>query len=589
MASIRLKVQVGDSKSNNNSYRQSVPPPPPLKFVFHFVISPSNTIADLIYLLERHITEKYSYKNVKIIQLMTDDGYLLSNDDSCLGLLKDNDRLICYDMNKFIEDNYLTLDLENLWLEIKQHDASDNFEKSIQVGLNNLGKLFIRIYGTSTIRGLYMFSIYELIKIANRKEQNNSIARLNDKNWFIEAKWEYDSISEASLFLLCNFKIGSNEHIWSNKLHLLLDEPRMCIERGEIICLSDQKTQDDNLSDQQLEHLKELTSKIQLTKRIGPEIDIDRDRNKTITKHDCEGDSLVRMAYGSTNTVTSYQDLRVSDDGTFLQHFVITHINFSKKLTDASDVLLQEHLASTDKPISVVKLTVFYHADNGSWYECEDIDIAPITLRNQEPMWLADSLINIEPDKLVSFVIKGYLRVKGKPGRDNATRKRIHKNLSQPFQLKIVITDNFHKQCSLIVEQLNKPLEYDTSESFVKYNQSSINNLLAFVYADDCNDDERVFMAIYIDKEHQLVIKSGHSYSITLGRKNIRTMEFEAKQNQTTEVSFDSIYYQYDKQEKKATALFDSEYFIFYAIRLEISTSTSTTEETVLLPLETIK
>ncbi|CAF4368446.1 unnamed protein product [Rotaria magnacalcarata] len=96
-------------------------------------------------------------------------------------------------------------------------------------------------------------------------------------------------------------------------------------------------------------------------------------------------------------------------------------------------------------------------------------------------------------------------------------------------------------------------------------------------------------MAIYIDKEHQLVIKSGHSYSITLGRKNIRTMEFEAKQNQTTEVLFDSIYYQYDKQEKKATALFDSEYFIFYAIRLEISTSTSKTEETVLLPLETIK
>ncbi|CAF5229612.1 unnamed protein product, partial [Rotaria magnacalcarata] len=135
----------------------------------------------------------------------------------------------------------------------------------------------------------------------------------------IEAKWEYDSISEASLFLLCNFKIGSNEHIRSNKLHLLLDESRMCIEKGEIICLSDEKTQDDNLSDQQLERLKELCSKIQLTKRIGPEIDIDRDRIKTITKHDCEGDSLVRMAYGSTNTVTSYQDLRVSDDGTFLQ------------------------------------------------------------------------------------------------------------------------------------------------------------------------------------------------------------------------------------------------------------------------------
>ncbi|CAF4614220.1 unnamed protein product, partial [Rotaria sp. Silwood2] len=152
-----------------------------------------------------------------------------------------------------------------------------------------------------------------------------------------------------------------------------------------------------------------------------------------------------------------------------------------------------------------------------------------------------------------------------------------------------VMTDNFNKQCPLIVEQLNKILEFDTSESFVKYNQSSINDLLAFVYADDCEYDERIFMAIYLNTENQLVIKSGHMYSIILERKNIRTMEFNAKQNQTTEVLLDSIYYQSDKQEKKAIALFDSQTNMFYAIRLEISTNTSKTEETILLPLEKIK
>ncbi|CAF1532897.1 unnamed protein product, partial [Rotaria sordida] len=177
----------------------------------------------------------------------------------------------------------------------------------------------------------------------------------------------------------------------------------------------------------------------------------------------------------------------------------------------------------------------------------------------------------------------------GEPGKDNATRKRIHKNLPQPFQLKIVITDNFNKQSSLIVEQLNKLLEFDTYESFLKYNQLSINDLLGFIYADDCEYDERMFMAIYLNTENQLVIKSGHMYSIILERKNIRTMEFNAKQDQTTEVSFDSIYYQSGKQEKKAIALFDSQTYMFYAIRLEISTNTSKTEETVLLPLEKIK
>jgi hypothetical protein len=116
-----------------------------------------------------------------------------------------------------------------------------------------------------------------------------------------------------------------------------------------------------------------------------------------------------------------------------------------------------------------------------------------------------------------------------------------------------------------------------------------MNDFLAFVYADDCDYDERIFMAIYLNKDDQLVINSNQSYSIILERRNIRTMEFNAKQNNTTEVSFDSIYYQSGTQEKKAIGLFDSETFLFYAIRLEISTKTSRTEETVLLPLEKIK
>ncbi|CAF1233435.1 unnamed protein product [Rotaria sordida] len=588
MSLIRIKVQLGDNKSNNKSYRKTLPSL--IKFIYVLNSSSTKTINQLKHLLENYIIREFSYNNVQIVQLMTDDGYFLSNNDICSDVLEDNDRIICVDMEKFIEENYMTLDLENLWCEIKQHDASDNLEKYIKVGLNNCGKLFIRIYGTSTMYGLYMFNIFELIQIANEKKQQNSIiARLGNTNWFIEAKWEYDSISNTCLFLICNLKVGSNEQIWSNKLHILLDESHMCIEKGEIINLSGEITNDDILTDQQRERLKELALTIPSPKRIGPEIDIYRDKDKKITKYECEGESLVRMTYGSTNTVTVYQDFRSSDDGTFRQHFIITHITFSKKLNNLSDVVIQEHSTSTDKPISVVNVTVFYRTDDGSWHECEDVAIGPIALRNEEPRWLADSVINIESDKLLSFAIKGCLHVKGEPGKDNATRKRIHKYLPQPFQLKIVITDNFNKQSSLIVEQLNKLLEFDTYESFLKYNQSSINDLLVFIYADDCEYDERMFMAIYLNTENQLVIKSGHMYSIILERKNIRTMEFNAKQDQTTEVSFDSIYYQSGKQEKKAIALFDSQTYMFYAIRLEISTNTSKTEETVLLPLEKIK
>jgi hypothetical protein len=417
---------------------------------------------------------------------------------------------------------------------------------------------------------------------------DNTIARLSNKNWFIEAKWEYDSDLNTVLFLICSLKVDSSEQIWSTKLQLLLNESSMCIEIGKIIALSCIAVNDDILTDQRRKRLKELASLIPPPKRTGPEIDVNTDVKKKITKYECEGESLVRMAYGSTNTVTAHQD-SYSSDGTFRQHFVITHINFLKKTSDVSHVLDQNNPATADQPISVAQLAVFYQTDDGSWCACEDIAIASIALRDEEPRWLADSIINIEPNKLISFVIKGWIRVKGEPGSDNAARKRIHKNLPQPLKLKIFITDNFFKECSLIVEQLNKPLEYDTSESFFKYYQSSINDLLAFVYADDCEYDKRSFMAIFINKENQLVIKSEHSYSITIERNNIRTMEFNAKQNNTTEVSFDAIYYQSGSHEKKATALFDSETFMLYAIRLEISTSTSKTEQTILLPLEKIK
>ena len=399
----------------------------------------------------------------------------------------------------------------------------------------------------------------------------------------MEAKWDYSSSSQTVLFLICSLKLGASESIWSNKIQLLLDESQMCIEKGEVDCLSGGVNDENTLTDQQRERLKELSSTIPSPKRVGPEIDVDRDANKKITKHECEGDSSIQMACGNTNKITAHQNSYRSENGTFRQHFVITHINFFKKSTD------NQSEVSQTKPLSVVNVNVLYQATDGTWCECEDIAIAPIALRDEEPLWLANSIINIEPDKLVSYVIKGSIVVKGHPGRDNARRNRIHHNLPQPFKLKIIVQDNSNKQCSLVVEQLNKPLDIDTSASFTKYNQSSINEFLAFVYADDCENDERIFLAIYLDTENRIVINSDHSFSIILDRKNIRTIEFNAKQNNTIEVPFDSIYYQHDNREKKAIGLFDPETFMFYAIRLEVSVNTSKSEETVLLPIEKIK
>jgi len=96
-------------------------------------------------------------------------------------------------------------------------------------------------------------------------------------------------------------------------------------------------------------------------------------------------------------------------------------------------------------------------------------------------------------------------------------------------------------------------------------------------------------MAVYLNKENALVIRNSNAMFYTYERKILRTIEFNAKQNKTTEVLFDQAHYQYYTQENKAIALFDPETYMLYAIRLEVSTKTSKTEETILIPMDKIK
>jgi hypothetical protein len=363
----------------------------------------------------------------------------------------------------------------------------------------------------------------------------------------------------------------------------------MRIEKGEVAVLSADTNDGTTLTDEQRQRLKELASKLPPSKRTGPQIDINIAKNLKITKYECEGESSIRMSYGNTNTVTTMQDIRSTDNTNVRQHFVITHIIFSKKPSALPEILQQKRTAPVDKPVSVASLTVLYQLHDGSWREAHDVAIAPIAIRNEQPKWLTDSVINIEPDKLISLIIKGWIPAKGESGRDHQSRTRLHKSLPQPLKLKIVIQDNFDKQSSLIVEQLNKPIELITRELFLKENQSSINELLAFIYADDCEVDERIFMTVYLDKENLLVIKNSGSYSMMFERKQLRTMEFNAKQNKITEANLDRLHYESHAQECKAAVLFDPETYMLYAIRLELSTKTSKTEETLFVPIEKIK
>jgi hypothetical protein len=166
-SALRIKVQLGEETRNNHHENSN----PILKFLY-VIDSPSQkTIDELIKILQKYINQQFLNNNTQLVQLTTNDGFLLSKSDLCSHVLKDNDHILCIDMKKFTRENYSTIDFNNLWLDLKQHDASDNIEKCIQIGLNQFSKLFLRLYANSRMFGIYIFSVFELIAIASEKQR----------------------------------------------------------------------------------------------------------------------------------------------------------------------------------------------------------------------------------------------------------------------------------------------------------------------------------------------------------------------------------------------------------------------------------
>jgi hypothetical protein len=166
MSSLRIKVQLGEEITDYHRENK-----PPLKFVYVLELTSNKTIGELIQNLQKYINQQFLNNNTRIVQLVTSDGFLLSKHDTCSTVLKDNDYIICVDMSKFAQEIYPTIDFDNLWLNLTQHDASDNQEKCIQIGLNSYFKLFIRMMGTAEIYGTYVFTVLELITIASEKRR----------------------------------------------------------------------------------------------------------------------------------------------------------------------------------------------------------------------------------------------------------------------------------------------------------------------------------------------------------------------------------------------------------------------------------
>jgi hypothetical protein len=407
----------------------------------------------------------------------------------------------------------------------------------------------------------------------------------SSSEWFISAQWVHDSISSSTLFLIGSLKTGDSTDIQSEKLRINLNESTKIIEKGEVTSLSTHSKEDaSQIAAQTQSRLEELKKKVPPPIRTGPVLDTNVSSAK-VEKHECEGDSSIRIIQGKDSSVEIEQEMS-AHNGSFRNFVTVNDIIISKKPVGLPQLLGQKpKAAAVEKPVAIAHVAVQYQWHDGKWLDCQDAKIAIASTEQDGRRKIVTSILNIEPDKLMLVSIHAAIRTKGNPNRDGFTRSRAHRSLPQPLKLKIIFTDNQSKTCSLIVEQINGPLEIMTKETFLKNQEDDVNELIAFVYADDCEYDERIYTAVSIDKDHNRLVVGDRERYAYMDKAQIRTAQFNAKKQGKTEEPIEFI----TTSEKKATSLFDPETFLLYAIRIELTTTTSKTVETVLLPLNAIK
>jgi hypothetical protein len=306
----------------------------------------------------------------------------------------------------------------------------------------------------------------------------------------------------------------------------------------------------------------------------GPEIKTPNIGQIKLTKHTCQGDSAIRLLLTGKAEHQVYANQEYfGRNGKFQNYFFISKLIFQN---------------TSEELITVLEITAQYEDTNGTWCDCEDVKISPADVdEGSTYKWLPNTTLNLEPSKAITFALRVDVQINGEPGHDDLHRTRAHKSLPQPFKIRLQVQDTKNKTVSLVVEQLNEPLNLPTKEKLIEaWNYTDV---IAFIYADDCDMDERYWALVHCENKFKLRFSFGDSLSYNetkfLSRGLIKQLYNKAKKNALTQI----VITDWNNDWRKSTALFDSKTFHLYAIQIELTTATSKTIETVLLPLDKVK
>jgi hypothetical protein len=200
---LRVRIQYKDSRNKYST---------PCKFVY-LIDSPSKTtIGQLVSLLQEFMRAHFGLESLRLTQLLTEDGYLLMRDDNCAYVLSGNEHLVGVDMYQFINENYLSLNINEAWFTLEHQDGSDDAAKKLVVGMSSHCQVYVYMFGNDDDQALFLFNPTDLLGLALYRHNGKHISMVDPSSFFFPSRGEFisdEDVWQNSIQLVHQCKLGT--------------------------------------------------------------------------------------------------------------------------------------------------------------------------------------------------------------------------------------------------------------------------------------------------------------------------------------------------------------------------------------------
>lgn len=238
---------------------------------------------------------------------------------------------------------------------------------------------------------------------------------------------------------------------------------------------------------------------------------------------------------------------------------------------------------NTDDNIAIVKCTLHYEDQDGQWKSLENVIVGEPyrSYYGQSFSWYDSSSFNLSSKEVYNLAFQGKLMVTGSPGSDNYSRSRIPPSLPKLMKFKLTIISSNNDEKSLIFEKVDAPLVVYTKSTQEKSWDVTISD---FVYCDDTNTNERIYVATYMNGSNAIIRLSSGSY-YTYNPNYIKSLEYKASQTEQTEEEDTDLAFSNGNNKGRIIFLYDkNSNYKLYGLRIILTTNTSSNETEIPFP-----